>query len=80
MKGPVPTGYRLSDSIYRNGGHRGGCPGSGSGCGCGWHEGLLRAVGVPDEQCQDPGHDVVTGGNSVTGTRELPCTVSYNCM
>ena len=55
MKGPVPTGYRLSDSIYRNGGHLGGCPGSGSEAG---DRGVdvavggmrvLRVVGVPDE-------------------------------
>lgn len=30
MQGPVPTGYRLSDSVSRNGGHLGGCPGPGS--------------------------------------------------
>lgn len=29
-------------------------------------------VCVPDEHCQDPGCDVITGGNSVTGTRSLP--------
>ena len=29
-------------------------------------------AGAPDEHCQDPGHDVVTGGDSVAGTRSLP--------